>query len=466
MMPTGPRNPSENRLVILSLAIVVGLSVLALVPPAQATNGVVKDMTFLLHSVNATETAKSLPGGSSTLTYFDTTLQFNDVNVSILVQGTQKVLKWALSPALAGDFTVESFTLQIWSNSSTAASSSAQVTLEVREINATTSALIHQVNLGSVSFAVTPELKTWSSAFAAPYAFRAGSSIEIRMIVTPGALQGIWAHYDTAQFNSRVSFRGPDSLDVAGIVTLDADRNATANFDPLAADTTMYVQAQVTDPIGGYDIRWVNATIISASGTILVNNASMTKVSGTALSFESTYEFTWNYGGQPTGPYTVLVWALDNSGHNHYVFFQQFTYANYPDVGTAVFYIGGLPSYVWIQVVDSRGLPLEQAFVTLSSGGSPIDSGETDSRGMVNLTAFGGTYDLYVTWADVLVAQTSLPVTGNVSESDPFLVGAGVFYPAIRTVDDAGTTLSNAAVYLVYPNGTVAASPSAHVPDD
>nr|NIN69506.1 hypothetical protein [Anaerolineae bacterium] len=173
--------------VLLILSLLLPALFLTLpVPNVRATDGVTKDMTFLLHSVNATETAKPLPGGGSTLTYFDTTLEFNDVNVSVLVEGTQKVLQWFLVPALAGDFNVDEFTLRIWANSSTAASSNAQVTVEVYELNETASSLVHTENFGSQSFPVTATLKTWSANFTS-HAFLAGSSIELRMIITPGA---------------------------------------------------------------------------------------------------------------------------------------------------------------------------------------------------------------------------------------------------------------------------------------
>jgi len=429
-------------------------------PTARATDGVVKDMTFLLHSVNATETARPLPGGGSTLTYFDTTLQFNSTEVKVLVSGTVKVLQWFLSPALAGNFSADGYTFRIWANSSTSASSNAQVSLQVFELNATgVSTQVDFLNLGSVSFPVTPTLEAWSHTFSASHTFLPGSSIEVRATVTPGVNQGVWFHYDTAQYNSRVSFHGPDSLNVSQIATLDSSGTPTASFSPSAANKTMYLQAHVTDPLGGYDIRWVNLTLTSPSGTVLLDNVSMAQISGTPIGFESVFQVVWNYSGQPNGPYTVLVWALDNNGHNFYSFFQQYTYDSYPDAATAVFYVGSPPFYAWIEVVDSLGLPLEQARVSLASGGSPVASGTTDARGMVNLTAFGGSYTVSVVWASVVVAQVPLALTANISEADPFVVNAAVYYPAVHTVDASGIALANAAVYLTYPNGTTAVLP-------
>lgn len=439
-------------IVVALLAVSMALSAVLIVPSARATNGVVKDTTFLLHSVNATETAKPLPSGGSTLTYFDTTLDFNDKNVSILVEGTQKVLQWFLVPALAGDFSVDGFTLRIWANSSTSASSNAQVTIEILEVNATTSVQVHQINLGSQNFPVTLRLMNWSASFSS-YVFRAGSSIELRLTVTPGALQGVWFHYDTAQLNSRVSLHGPDSLDVAGIATLDSGQNPRTSFDPLSANKTMYIQARVTDPLGGYDIRWVNLTLTSPSGALLLDNISMNRVSGTSVDFESAFEFSWNYSGQPVGPYTILIWALDNNGHNYYYFFQQFSYGDYPDSASATFYIGGLPAYVNVKAVDSKNVALAGARIDLVSGEFTVDTRITDASGIANLSMAKGSYEFQVFWEDVRVASVSMDVQSNVSASTPFVINTQVYYPVFQAEDAEGSALAGASLIFIHPNG-------------
>ena len=441
-------------LLLLPLVIVSGISLVTIVAPTvQATSGVVKDMTFLLHSVNATETAKPLPGAGSTLTYFDTTLDFNDVNVSVLVEGTQKVLQWFLVPDLAGDFGVEGFTLRIWSNSSTAASSNAQVTVEIHELNETSSTLVHSENFGSQTFPVTPTLMAWTAILEAPHAFSAGSSIELRMTVNPGAMQGVWFHYDTAQLNSRVSLSGPDSLDVAGIPTLDSDRSVSLRFDPDAANKTVYIQARITDPLGGYDIRWVNLTLVSPFASILLDNASMARVSGTPLSYEGVFEVEWNYTGQPTGQYTVQVWALDNNGHNHYYFFQQLDFSDYPDIANSAFFIGGLPAYVNLQAVDSTGVPLLGATVALVSSGFTVDEKTTDAEGMVNLTMTKGTFEFQAFWEGVQVGSVVQNIQSNVSVSDPLVVVTQVYYPIFQAETAGGVALLGASLLFVHPNG-------------
>lgn len=436
-------------LLVLSALLVVTLPA----PTVHAVNGVTKDMTFLLHSVNATETAKPLPDGGSTLTYFDTTLDFNDVNVSVLVEGTQKVMQWFSVPALVGDFSADGFTLRIWANSSTGASSNAQVTLEIFELNTTTSTLVHEENLGSQDFPVTPTLASWNATFVSPHTFRAGSSIELRMTVTPGALQGIWLHYDTPQVNSRISFRGPDSLDVATIATLDWNRNPEINFDPVAENKTVYIQANVTDPLGGYDIRWVNLTLMSPFGVVLLDNVSMAHISGTPRSYDSVFEVVWNYTDQAIGEYTMQVWALDNNGHNYYHFFQQFDYDDYPDTATSTFFIDGLPVYANVKTVDSKSVPLAGARVELVSGGFIVDAKTTDPDGMVNFTMAKAAYEFQVYWQDVRVASSLQDVQSNITESNPLVIDTQVYYPVFQAEDSDGSALAGASLIFIHPNG-------------
>ncbi len=459
--PMSMENPSSSlRTTLLALLLVVSgiLAASFSVPTARATNGVAKDMTFLLHYVNSTGTAKPLPGGGSTLTYFDTTLNFNSKDAMVLVSGTQKVLNWFLSPALAGSFGANASTLRVWANSSTSASSLAQVTLEIFEMNATGSAQVSMTNLGSQSFPVTPTLKAWSATFPSTHTFAAGSSIEVRLTVTPGVNQGVWFHYDTPQFNSRVSFHGPNSLDIAGIATLDWALRPTSSFNPGAANKTMYVQASLTDPLGGYDIRWANVTIYNPLGAIVVNNRSMAKVSGTPVDYRSPYQFKWNYSGQPNGIYTVGIWALDNNGYNWYFFFSQFTYDSYPAYRTGSFSIGSV-FYVNILVLDNASVPLAGAGVRATQLGQTVAGATTNALGRVNMTLGAGNYNFIVMWQSIHAGSLSASIAANVSAANPLVIKAAVYYPRFQVLDSHLVPLAGAALTYTHPNGTTIASP-------
>jgi hypothetical protein len=68
-----------------------------------------------------------------------------------------------------------------------------------------------------------------------------------------------------------------ESMEVSGVNTLNYLRNPQSGFESNALNTTVIVQATVTDPFGGYDVRWANVTITGPSGIVL-NNATMEKV--------------------------------------------------------------------------------------------------------------------------------------------------------------------------------------------
>jgi hypothetical protein len=443
--------------VLLSLFLVSGAMMLA-PGQARAESGVVKEMTFLLHSVNATETAKSLPGGGSTLTYFDTTLEFNDENVTIVVSGTNINLDFYLVPALAGDFMVSEYNFKIWSRFVSGASNDAQITVQIHDrLVDGSEQLVAETNFGSVAFSATPELKVFSSTFA-DYTFDAGHSIKLRFAITPGFGKTFEFYYDTAQMNSRLGLISPDSIDITGMTVYDSGMAPTPNLDPTAANMTMYIDAQVTDPLGGYDIVWVNVTILDPLGGIVVANASMVRVAGTDVSFESTYRFSMNYSGLATGVYEVHIWALDRNGHNLYYFFEQYTYGDHPATFVGWFSIG-VVYWVNFLVEDDMGLPVEEASVMATQGGAVIREAVTNSSGMVNLTLGSGSYVMLVEWHSVVVYDNEYMVSDNVSEASPVVLSVAIYYPSIQLVDSQSEPVADASVFLTYPSGEAITQP-------
>jgi hypothetical protein len=423
-------------------------------PTAQGANGVAKDMTFFLHWVNDTEPAKTIHG-YSVRNYLDTTLDFNDVNVSV-TSATKFTAEWWLTPALAGDFRASALTLYMWMNASGGQKSS-QITVGIYDVVDASvdpnGVLVAENNFGNRQLQTMSTLEVFNFTFDAEYAFNASNSLRVEMSLTPGTDTSVTLFWDTPTVNSRVTLFGPDSVDVAAIGTFDADGLPTTTFDPMANNTTMFVRATVTDPLGGYDLRWVNLTLTSPTGLVLLDNVSMSRVSGTPVSFASTYEIAWNYTGQPTGEYTVLVWALDNNGHNRYFFFQQFDFGDHPDAATATFFIGGPPVYVNVLAVDSKNAPLAGATIVLVSGGFAVDAETTDGNGLANLTMASGTYEFRVVWQAVQVASLTESVEDNVSASSPLVIATQVYYPTFQAEDDEGVALAGASLLFVHPNG-------------
>ncbi len=178
----------------------------------------------------------------------------------------------------------------------------------------------------------------------------------------------------------------------------------------------------------------------------------MARVGGTPIDFESVYELDWNYSGEPTGQYTVDIWAVDRNGHNHYYFFQQFTFGLYPDTGNATFSIGGLPHYVNVKTEDAAGGTLAGAQVVLVSASFEVAQNTTDSEGLANLSMSKGTYEFQVFWQDVLVASLVQMVDANVSAAAPLELSTRVYSPIIQAQTADGSPLPGATFLFVHPN--------------
>jgi len=442
---------NKIRTFVLS-CIVIGLILSGIpMPSARADSTLEKDMVFFLHYEN--ETAKSLPGGGSTLTYFDTTTDWSEENVTIVVNAADVYFDWYLVPALAGDFTVSRCAFKIWARFVSGAAPNGLVEMTVYEVNETGVVWSEVFYQATNQFSVTPELKSFEGNLSEPHTFRAGSSIRFRFRFNPGVGKTFEFYYDTAQMNSRVVLTGSPSIAVQDVITMDHQRSPRAGFLPEVANKTMYIQANVANPFGGYDIKWVNLTIEDAFGTKLLDNVSMPKISGTPLDYISTYEIMWNYSGLDPGRYNITVWALDNNGYNYYTHFQQYTYGVYPDTYRSHFIIGE-DVFVNLMAIDSRGDIMEGVTIVATVHGGLVDWKDTNVDGLVNMSLSTGAYRFQAFLEDVMVAEEEVDITGNVLETDPIVMECAVYYPDIRTVDSHEEPLENAAVYIVHPNGS------------
>jgi hypothetical protein len=414
-------------------------------------------MTFFLHYVNATETAKSLPGAGSTWTYFDTTTQWNDENVTLAANGSLQTFDWYLAPALAGNVTVSGASLSFWAQFISGVQS-AQTTVELSErLPSGTESLVSTGNFGSQSYSSTPNLKQLNWTFNS-HTFTSGSSIKVSLKLNLGG-GSMLILFDTARADSRVSFTTADAVRVTGAQALDASGAPVSSLDPAAPNRTARLRTTLQDPLGGYDVAFVRVTVLDDGGSPIVDNATASLVAGTPASLSSTFEVAWNYSGLPSGRYLVLLVAMDNNGQNWYSHFGNFAYGPYGDGVSFPVFIGGAPLYAWIRVVDDRGLPLEGARVTLAEAPSGGGQATTDALGMANLTGGPGLYTLVAVWTLTEVARVPFNLVENVSAALPVEIPAAVFYPTLRLVDNRSVPLANAAVTYMHPNGTTTLSP-------
>lgn len=415
------------------------------VPPlAQAQAPTPRNLTFYMHNSTL---AKDV-NGVSTPYVFDTVQAFGRNNT---VSKAQEVTQdWYLFPMLAGTLTVNgSVTLHVYVSIDLAgAQINPTLTLSERTANGTVVPVATQ-NYGSQAWWTAPHDLVLSLANV-HHTFAAGSSILVVASIVSGVrVATLW--YNASWVPTHLIVQSDDFARVDSLAFLDAQGTPRNSFDPMAADEDITIRVNVTDPLGGYDVAWVNLTLVRPGGALALDHVAVPKVAGTPVSYASTYALVWNYSGQPVGRYNATAGVLDNSGL--YYFREFFGTDGFLAQQDAYFFIGGLPVYVNVKVVDSTSVALTGASVSLVSGGVAVEAETSGAGGLANFTMAKGNYTLRVTWEGVQVANPALDAAANVSSSDPVIVPCAVYYPTFLAEDANGAALAGASLLFVRPDG-------------
>ena len=418
-------------------------TLLAAVSPQAPTP---RNLTFYLHN----NTLAKDVNGVSTPYVFDTLQKFGGNNTITNYQ--QVVQDWYLFPSLAGNLTVNgSITLHAFVSVLGASPSLQSQTLTIDQVNATgAETQVVSANYGAAPWFNTPHDLVLTIP-GVHFTFPAGSSIRVLLSIQLGVRTGtVW--YNGSWVPSHLVIQSDDFAQIRSLAFLDAQGVPHQSFDPLAADKTITIQANVSDPLGGYDIAWANLSLEQPGGAILLAMAPMTQTAGTPLSYLSTFELAFNYGGHPTGRYNATASVLDNSGM---YFFEEF-YSTGPFLAqlASFFYVGGLPVYVNVQAVDSESHALDGATIDLVSAGLTVDAQTSDTSGLANFTMAKGSYTFEVVWENISVAMLDYNATANVSAASPVVVTCQVYYPAFHAEDANGVGLGDASLLFVRPDGT------------
>ena len=384
-------------------------------------------------------------------------------------------INWYLSPKLAGAFTVNgNITFTIYANT-TGVSANANLNLEIYEVrykSGTTTDETLIASGGPEGYTLTSTIDSYSvTAVNVHHTFNKSSSIRVYLEIQGGADSYFMAWYGDSTYDSRVVFDSVDYLRVADVYTLDYNNDRVSSFDPNAQQKVIKIRANLTDPFGGYDIRWAKLTVIAPDGSLVLDNASMNKIDGTPISYNNIYGKSISYNDLPVGTYKIIVYAMDNNGYYYYYHRQNYEYGPYGDEGTGYFSIG-LPNTVDFTLVDAFGAPIPAAEIEMLYGGEITASGITDSQGYLSLGVYTGTYTVNVIWhGNVITGPSTVMVingnenntlTGNtlvVSSDMSVKIYGNVGNLNLHVVDADALDLENAAIYLIYPNGSAIISP-------
>jgi hypothetical protein len=279
-----------------------------------------------------------------------------------------------------------------------------------------------------------------------PYTFRKGSSILIHIEVNPqGAGANMFFYYDHNICPGYVTLYSYDHVEVSSVWTANATGYPETVFKFVGNSTVVQINANVTDPLGGYDFNvssigtkdaMVTATIVDPAGVPVVDNERMTLINGGITSFVNLLQFNWTFSTAIPGQYNVTISATDNSRNT----------VN----GTAFFWIG--QTYrIQIQAVDSKMRQLTNALIVASVEEYVALSDYTNTTGWIDAQIVGGTYNFTVTWQGVVVNST---LNFSVAANTTMVLNCRVYDPSFLFVDDVNDPLPEAQVFIESPNGT------------
>jgi hypothetical protein len=432
-------------LAVLALIVCVSFAVVAEDVEAQAPG--YKDITLYLH--NAT-TSKQV-GPIATLRYMDTVMGTDALNVTPQT-ATSIQDDWYLYPVLANATTIEgNVSVHVWGlrTARTGDNRQATISFNLYDIDEN-GAIVATIAADSVTYNMINDWKEYSltDTSVAKYTVAKDHSLHLECVISGSASNYYQIAWGDSVYRSRLDIESADYVRVDEVQVLDDQGvpRITLETDAVSKDVTF--RADITDPFGGYDIKWVNVTLVDPLGATLIDGDVMTKSSGFFNSWRSEYDYPWNYGGFEPGRYSLTVTAVDFSGY-YYRFPTNpgdTTFGGHLESLTVYFWIGGLPEMVTVTVRDNLTRPLEGCTVDMVR-----DSGATDPAGNVTLFIINGTYTITVYWQDVVVYQGQVDISGPTFIN----VEAAVYDPEFIVVDDHGDPVEDAVAFFQHPNGTV-----------
>jgi large-conductance mechanosensitive channel len=374
------------------------------------------------------------------------------------------VISWYLHPVLAGDFHI---------NGDIFFSMNVNMSSESNNMNGNFDVTLYDVSFidagGARTESAIPgasgnDAKTFATSISSyglsmtnvDYVVPSGHSIRLEFSVSGGASNKYHIWFGDNIYDSRIELPSESYLHVNEVFTVNNQGLPQNNFEIDSSNKDIEIRTNVTDPLGGYDIKMVNATLLSPTGAIILDNVSMTKYEGTDISFVSKYSLPWNYSGYSIGKYDIIVWAVDYNGYNYFYHRLKFNFGNFDSTNTSYFYIGSTEITGNITVYDSLGLPLEGASVKAQLGGVTLITNVTNSTGIASLVGYPGIYTIIVEWQDVVVKVHS---NFDFKLDFPIELTCDVFYPEFNIVDSSLDPLVGASVYIGHPNGSFLVSP-------
>jgi len=427
-----------------------------------APNGTIKALNFYFH--NDTRNPHVGNGYSQTTATLNTTQNWQETPQGFTNASGTLVLEFYVHPDLAANVTLSgALWLHLWMCGWTSTGSTPKATFkaDVYEVVFPTgpTKVVSTGSSGSMELAYgstpahsrdvnsvdgnSPLNLTFTS-----HTFTEGSSILLRIEVVPGAGVSMSFYYDHPICPSYVTVYSNNYTQVASVKTYDYKYAETNMFSPnwTGGRRKVVVQANVTDPFGGYDIYIVNASIFDPLNQSVpdFDNVVMTRISNGlwTIHYSHLYEANWSYPETAMlGNYTVKVSVVDNTGNVEH--------------GSHVFNIGVIilhnPTF---KVVDdaNTAMPHAEVYITLPNGTTNTLPLLTNDTGFVSLTKVPtGNYSLKILWKGWVVQQT----TQYVDSDGPYTITCQVYQLTVQVSGNDGTSVHGAYAVIYTQAGIV-----------
>ena len=451
--------------ITVALAVLMTLSSFAILHPATALyQGQAKSMQFYLHNLNTPVNV----GGIQTTHVMNTTKIFSFqtleqafANSLYKPVGQPKIdVAFYLYPNFAGPLAIDGdWEVSLWINAS--AYKPTGFTVQYQEISPggqTTwdSGKINPAVTSSIGSYIDVPILNYKLSTQLTHTFTAGSTLLVIAEVNAGSTAETRIWYDSNTYQSKVTLPAKDYARAVTIETYNSEGDQTVNFASNTTDANRVVRidANVTDPFGGYDVYQVNITITDPEGNRVVDNKNMTMVQNAQwqTSYSNIYELKWPYPTNAAiGNYSIVITVIDNNGYNALQAIGK--YDPFIEQNQTIFRIGVIAYYnPVIKIVDDNDSPLQGAavYVIWRNGTVEQTPRTTDQNGTIKLTnAPEGQYGFTVYYKNQIVQQTTLQIHSN----GPYTIKTLVYQLDVQVLDNNEKPVSNAFVIIYTPLG-------------
>ncbi len=455
----------NKAIITLAITTMLTLSTFAILTPAMALyQGQAKPMEFYFHNLNTPVNV----GGIQTTHVMNTTKAFSYQtteqafsNSFYKPTGQPKIeVPFYLYPNFAGPVTIDgSWEVSLWINASAykptgfavqyqEVDSNGQIIWDSGQVNPTvTSSIGSYTDVPVIDYKLSIQLT---------HAFSAGSTLLVKATVNAGSTAETRIWYDSSTYQSKVILPAKDYARANTITTYNSEGDQTVNFatNTTDANRVVTVDANVTDPFGGYDVHQVNITVTDPEGNRVVDNRDMTMLQNTQwqTSYSNIYELKWSYPiTAAIGNYSIVITVIDNNGNNAQKATGQ--YGPFIEQNQATFNIGVISYYnPIIEILDDNNSPLPGAavYVTWRNGTVEQTPRTTDLNGTIKLTnAPEGQYGFVVYYKNQIVQQTTVRISSN----GPYEIKTLVYQLDVQVLDSNKNPVSNAFVVVYTPLG-------------